>query len=202
MGASAFDLILDYEDVIDSGAIVEIGSSRGDGSTHFFAGYVSHNTKFNFYSIDINPELTRHLTKFERVKHSNIKILTGKGEDKIDDIKEPISYAYLDNFDLIRPGTESESYILEQIGKYKKDFNINMNNENCYKAHLTQAQKVNSKCSKKCIIQIDDTHFAKDEWVGKGRTAVPWLLNNGWTLLPRHTDPWTNNDYVALGNWL
>jgi hypothetical protein len=202
LGASAFDLILDYEDVIDSGAIVEIGSSRGDGSTHFFAGYVSNNNKFNFYSVDINEELTRHLTKFERVKYSNIKILTGKGEEKLDEIDGPISYAYLDNFDLIRPGTEKDSYIVEQIQKYKKDFDIEMNNENCYHAHLLQAQKINLKCSNKCIIQIDDTHLSNNEWVGKGKTAVPWLLNNGWKVLPQHKDRWTNTDYVALGNWL
>ena len=202
MGASAFDLIIDYEDTIESGIILEIGASRGDGSTYFFAGYVSHNPKFKFYSIDINPDLTRHLTKFERVKHSNIKILTGKGEEKIDEINELISYAYLDNFDLIRPGTEEDSYILEQITKYKTDFDVDMNNENCYQAHLTQAQKVNSKCSKSCIIQIDDTHFSNNEWIGKGKTAVPWLLNNGWKVLPYHTDPWTTTDYVALGNWV
>jgi hypothetical protein len=200
VGASAFDLIIDYEDIIDSGVILEIGSTRGDGSTQFFAGYVSHNIKFKFYTVDINTEITRHLLKFERVKYSNIKVFTGKGEDIIDQINEPISYAYLDNFDLIREESRSDPYVLELVTAYKKNFGIEMNNDNCHAAHLLQAQKVSKKAAKRCIIQLDDTHY-NNGWVGKGATAVPWLLSVGWRILPQHNDIWTSTDYIALANW-
>ena len=56
------------------------------------------------------------------------------------------------------------------------------------------------KCAEKCIIQFDDTHFDQ-KWVGKGATAVPWLLAQGWYVLPQHFDPWTSDDYVALSNF-
>lgn len=198
MGACAFDIIVDYIDHISDGCVVEIGSTRGEGSTYFFMGFLHKSTRHNFVTIDINHETTRHLEKYKRM--GNIQVLTGNGVVMLDQIAQPIAYAYLDNFDLIRPGTENHPAIREQVNKYKKDFNLDMHNTNCYQTHLEQTQKIVTRCAEKCIIQFDDTHF-KEGWVGKGSTAVPWLLDRGWTVLPQHTDPWTSNDYVALSNF-
>jgi len=198
MGACAFDIIVDYVDVISSGSVIEIGATRGEGSTYFFMGFLHNSKKHNFITIDINPETTRHLEKYKRM--GNIDVLTGDGCAMLDKISQPIAFAYLDNFDLIRPGTENSIPIIEQIEKYKKDFNLEMHNDNCYKAHLEQTKKIVEKCAEKCIIQFDDTHFDQ-KWIGKGATAVPWLLGQGWHVLPQHFDPWTSDDYVALSNF-
>ena len=48
MGACAFDIIVDYVDVISSGSVIEIGATRGEGSTYFFMGFLHNSKKHNF----------------------------------------------------------------------------------------------------------------------------------------------------------
>ena len=57
----------------------------------------------------------------------------------------------------------------------------NHSNAKCVQVHLQQAQMIAKLAADKCIIQFDDTYGNIDEHLmGKGATAVPWLLENGW----------------------
>ena len=201
MGACTFDLIYDYDSELEPGAILEIGSTRGEGSTYFFAGYTANQSKYRFITVDRNPELTRHLCKLERL--GDIKVFTMTGEDFVDKVLPSadykLSYVYLDGFDIIREYQELDPFIVDQKEQYQQQFKVELSNENSWESHLYIAKGLIEYTTKNCIIHIDDTWY--DEtlgWQGKGATAVPFLLENSWQLLPEPEIPFFGTGYVAL----
>jgi len=77
---------------------------------------------------------------------------------------------------------------------------------------------VHERAHERCLILFDDTykieetetfadniakgrragHKYSNGWFGKGATAIPWLEQNGWRVLPRVE--WPRDDYVFLTN--
>lgn len=201
MGACAYDLILDYYDYLEPGAIVEVGSVRGEGSTPFFLGLTFNSDKFKFYTVDPNHWLINGLKRFE--KYPNFKAVNDFGEKYLNEDFEneniKISFAYLDGFDIIRENQEDEPFIKEQIRQYKEWWGVDMTNENSHQSHLLAAQGVVKNSSDKCLILIDDTWLnTKGEYEGKGKLCVPYLLDLGWKMLPHINLPYYSNQYAAF----
>lgn len=200
MGSQSHDLILDYIEELPAGAIIEVGGSNGDSSTDFFAGLIHNNQKFKFYTIDIDDYVCLILEKFKRIP--NFYLIKDLGENAIPKIKEPIVYAYLDNFDFIPDSHKHEPWAYKMIADYKTKFGIELSHENSMAAHLAQTKLVVQRAAKKCIIHFDDTYQLEDgQWHGKGGTSVPYLLEIGWSLIPYKFEPWEQREYVALRNW-
>ena len=49
--------------------------------------------------------------------------------------------------------------------------------------HLETTKYIYENIVKGGVIAFDDTYFEKDEWFGKGKTAIPFLLENGYELV-------------------
>lgn len=105
-----------------------------------------------------------------------------------------ICYAYLDNFDYNYNPDDPPWWVQQQIKQYAS-YGIEMTNENSEQAHLKQTQLIVSHAADRCIIHIDDTFQKGDQWVGKGATAVPWLIDNNWKII------YTFLNTVALSNF-
>ncbi len=221
MGASAYDIIMDYNHILDGCAVVEVGSNElgpyGEGSSTFFAGFLLNKPNATFYTIDINSCTQRGLDRFARMMPGRYNVITGDAIQMLDQVQEPIAFAYLDNFDYIPPGYEDADWMVEMIKNYRNQWGVELTNENSAAAHLAQTKKVVDKAADRCVILFDDTwhiytggrSFAgavkpgtdNQGWYGKGATAVPWLIEQGWHVLPKYKDPRPRDDWTALCNW-
>lgn len=78
-------------------------------------------------------------------------------------------------------------YVQRQIARYQ-EFGLVMNNANSQQAHLDQAKLIAEVAADRCVIHFDDTRtWDAKTFDGKGGTAVPWLLAQGWRLLHHST---------------
>jgi len=211
MGAGAYDIILDYNHILDHRAVVELGSNSlgpsGDGSTGFFAGYVFNKPSTKFYTMDMEPGIISSLNRFQKLMPDRFHAWCGDPLELLDSVTEP--------FDYIPPGCEDADWMLDMIENYRAR-GTDLNNANSAAVHLAQAQKVVEKVADRCVIMFDDTwniHTGKtfeglvkpgtdtEGWYGKGATAVPWLLSQGWSVIEDHTEHRPRDDWTALKNW-
>jgi hypothetical protein len=181
-------LILDFlnsDKHIKNKTLIEIGSTREISSTQDSSKYFheSSNQKgFNFITVDMDPENTKNLKK----RFPGISAITQKGEEFLNQYSGIIDFLYIDAFDF-NHGLHSE----KRIDSYKKNLGTTINDSDCQKMHLDCARNCMDKISEKGIIVIDDC-FGQNFEKGKGVTAIPFLLNNGFSLLKR------NNQAIAL----
>ena len=82
-----------------------------------------------------------------------------------------------------------------RTNKRYRELGVDMNNTNSQQAHLLQAQMCNLNAQDRCVIQLDDTFKRGDTWTGKGGTAVPYLVDQGWKIV------YTHEQSVALINF-
>lgn len=183
MGDRAHHFIIKYLDQLE-GSIVEIGTTRFEGSTDFFAGLVLGYEKFQHHAVDFDPDAYKACKIYsDKIPNSHAYCMTGEQflQEVFPTLNEKICYAYLDNFDYnFNPITPD--WIVVQKDRYQ-ELGVEMNNENSEKAHLEQAQLIQPYVADKCVIQLDDTYKVNDKWIGKGTRAVPWLIENNWQLV-------------------
>ena len=58
-----------------------------------------------------------------------------------------------------------------------------ISNENCWKMHLECAKILAKKMKSGSYIFFDDVYVGAPYWNGKGKTAIPFLLDNGFELV-------------------
>lgn len=160
--------------------IVEVGSERGFGSTYYLAKYCI-NKGIKFITIDPSDDSINSAEKIlKKFKSNQLKAVKNKGEEYFKtNNSAKILLAYLDGFDVIFPGATVSQ---ERIGFYRDggiDF-IKDGNRISAEVHLETAKLIFENIVEGGIIAIDDTYFENQEWVGKGKTAVPFLLENGF----------------------
>jgi ABC-type transport system involved in cytochrome c biogenesis ATPase subunit len=191
MGAQAYRMLPKFCTGLQ-GAIVEVGSERGEGSTTFLRELASVMNS-PFYSVDIQAEPYR---------------MTGEAflTWMFPTYGQKICLAYLDNFDWTYDAIKNERWLHEQVAQYA-ELGIIMNNENSQAAHLQQAQLVAKYAADQCLILFDDTWpVLGAHWDGKGGSAALWLWNNGWKVIsqsvPIYPGEETTNGYVLMGRGL
>lgn len=158
---------------------LEFGSERGYYSgTSYMSDYFKDHTGTRFISIDPHPTLFTHqrMTGEEFIQN----VLPGLGKR--------VRFAYLDCFDWEYPHFDDPNLYPDRVEEYAKR-GVVLNNENSQATHLLLAQMLQPYTAKRCLIVLDDTWSVKDGYDGKGGTAVPWLLENGYKL-KKEGDKW------------
>lgn len=183
MVKSAFQTLGKYRHLI-KGAVLEVGSDRFEGSTAHFAS-ICKELGVPFYSVDCEPGAHE---RAKSVPGTNAFLATGEAflETEWPKINQStgsrFSFVFLDNFDFL-----IKSFKWEWEGQTRQTYQnlgLELNNENSQKAHLAQAQLVQPWLEQDAIIGFDDTWQKPDgTFDGKGGTAVPWLLEQGYFIL-------------------
>lgn len=163
-------------------SVVEVGSERGVGSTYYLAKYCVEKN-LNFYTIDpssdSNASAKAILKKFKSLKLEAIK---AKGEDFLNGFaKQKIVLAYLDGFDVVFPGTIHSKDRIDAYAEWGIDL-MKDGNRLSAEIHLETTKYIFENVVKGGIIAFDDTYFENGEWFGKGKTSIPFLLENGYEL--------------------
>ena len=201
MGAQAYRIIEDYVEFL-YGSVVEIGSDRGEGSTLFLSKFCKENN-LKFYSVDFEKEA------YETACSTPFTITCNcTGEEFLKEFNDDkkICFTYLDNFDYIYDvlyKSPQGRQLIEKQKKVYKDYNVDLNNENSQLAHLIQSQHIEKLSTETSFILFDDTWMNKDGFFeGKGGTAIPFLINKGYTILRQNesnAEKWESFILVSRG---
>jgi hypothetical protein len=224
MGASAHVLLDKYKDQVSNLNILEIGAEplfheSGDGSTKYFADFVQSNPSATLTSIDLNTDM--YEGNIEYIEEHNLQRINCYNTDYTNIVEGKYGFIYLDNFDYLPPGCETDDWCVRQQQTYIQEYGVECTNENSAKAHLEQAWYLQDYVADRCVILFDDTFlieqcgthepgfqrgrnngftYPESGWYGKGATAVPWLMDNGWTLFETYAIG-PRDDWTALCNW-
>lgn len=163
MGARAFHLI-ERVNFVQGEIALEIGADRGEGSTPFLRHYCE-TLDVPFISVDVDPDRGADYTM--------------KGEDFLEESSLNVGFAYLDNYDWIYAEIEGESWLDEQKNRYR-ELGMKLNNDSSRFVHFTQARLLHPKTRRGALVVFDDTWSDGRGYHGKGATAVPFLLSQGW----------------------
>lgn len=173
------------------GEFVEIGTNRNfrDGSTKTIAGWANRYNK-RLKSVDIDPKVCEFVKQFQI---SNLDLYNQTGESYLREFQasnQKITFLYLDNFDWDWHPENSEDFVIEQQVRYQ-ELGFVMTNVNSQRAHLDQMIAALPCMTEKCIVVLDDTWILKGwaHFSGKGGAVVPYLLNNGFTVLETEDHP-------------
>jgi hypothetical protein len=218
MGASAYDLIEQYR--LNGDTIVEIGSSRGEGSTDFFIFHIKGTDK-KFYTIDVRQDVVDF---FNAKQIQNFHAICCETIDFIGEIQGQIACVYMDGFDYIPPDDSiKHDWMQQMIADYKaknpNDPSKWLTNQNSARHHLDRTELLLPLMSSRSIFIFDDTFVPSqlehvgwfknaydpespeyDSWQGKGATAVPYLIGKGWRVFPKSLRE-GRDDYCVVGNF-
>lgn len=134
-------------------------SKLGDGWSTLNWDYYAKRTDSKVYVVDIDEN---HLVKSKEVVPPSQYVSYTK-DDSINYLKnfsEKIDLLFLDSYDYC--GDE------ENIRK-------------CHEHSLNEILAAWDKLNEKCFVLIDD--IFNNEWEGKGKLSVPYLLNNGFEVV-------------------
>jgi hypothetical protein len=198
MGSAKFRLIerclagmLDVSDL----SCVEIGTEhqdKGEDSTRFLDQYCTKRG-LEFFTVDFDPVVAAH------GKTLTPNAICARGEDFLASYpsKRPIVFAYLDNFDWVPTNMKTNPKFARQAERYLQVHGVERNNVNSQAAHLAQARALLPLLHTEAFVLFDDTYpTGEGGYDGKGGTAIPFLLSNGFHVIEQGSaaDP-----YVLLG---
>ena len=212
-------------DAVDpSGAWVEIGVDRGEGSTKFFAD-IAKTKGTKFYGVDADEN---QIARARAVLSSQGQMILGAngqfylaqaplpdhielvhafGENFLEQFAQDnpgkkFSLVYLDNFDWdYWVGGQEESFVPAQKQHYRDYMGTEMTNINSQKAHLLQAMRLMPLMTENSIIVCDDTWYHPNEgvFIGKCSAVIPYLLLQGYEIL--NSQGYRQNSGAILGRF-
>jgi len=209
-----------YLDKIDTGAWIEIGVDRGEGSTKFFAN-LAKTKATKFYGVDADESqivkaraslsstgiatlgLDGTVLMERGPLPDHIELVHAFGENFLTELKpQPISLVYLDNFDWdYWVGRQEEHFVPAQKQHYRDYMGTEMTNINSQKAHLAQAMLLMPMMADNSIIVCDDTWYHPEEgvFIGKCSAVIPYLILHGYKIL--HAAGYRQNSGAILGRF-
>lgn len=209
-----------YLDKIDTGAWIEIGVDRGEGSTKFFAD-LAKTKATKFYGVDadenqitnaravlasqgiVNLGLDGTVSLAQGPLPDHIELVHAFGEKFLSELTpQPVSLVYLDNFDWdYWVGRQEESFVPAQKQHYRDYMGTEMTNINSQTTHLAQAMLLMPMMAENSIIVCDDTWYHPEEgvFIGKCSAVIPYLLLNGYKVL--HAAGYRQNSGAILGRF-
>ena len=161
--------------------MIEVGSTReelhGQGSTAYLAEFFK-DRGMHFITIDMDPENTEAAHETLARRDPRFKAINGQGEVFLASYTGPVDFLYLDAFDI-----DHGQHSAVRQEKYRAHLGAEINDQACWKMHLDAAEAILGKTGPGCVIAFDDTwRDGKGGWLGKGRDAIPLLLENGFAV--------------------
>lgn len=176
-----------FNDIQTGEYVIEIGSDRDAGSTYQIAK-LADSFVLNFITVDIDKNATSRAGKIIGKINKNFRAVNDFGEKVLSEFTSPIRLVYLDAFDI--PGDWHSQEVIESY----RDRNLQMTLENCHRMHYDCAVSINAKMPVGGFVCFDDVNPVDDQgklifdrvapdykkWSGKGATAIPFLIENGF----------------------
>jgi hypothetical protein len=164
--------------------VLEIGGTREvrwpQASTSRLAATCRY-LKIRMLTVDIDPLSAFPTAKLKQLYGQAIASETRAGELFLADwTGELPPYIYIDAYDFDH-GEHSE----KRQDRYRSLQGAEISDKNCSKMHYDCAIQFADKCPEKGIVVFDDVFHVDGKWEGKGATAVPYMLENGFELLMR-----------------
>lgn len=166
----------------DRGAyVVEVGSTReklpGQGSTVVLAELCSR-LGLRFVTVDMDPQNTEQARR-DLLAFPEARAVNARGEEFLASFVEPIVAAYLDAFDI-----DHGHHSTKRIERYRQLLATEITNEACAQMHLECARALLTRVVEGGVVAVDDTWSEEGgAYGGKGATAVPYLLDEGWQII-------------------
>lgn len=163
--------------------IIEVGSERDVGSTYHFAKLADKH-KIGFTTIDPDQDSFDSAKKITNQHKSEvIKAVNMTGEDFLEKYNENnILLAYLDGFDVVFPDSNHSQKRIDIYKKWGVDL-LKDGNRISDEIHLKTTQFVFEKVIPNGFIVFDDTYLDENGWFGKGKSSIPFLLENGYKII-------------------
>jgi len=165
-------------------SLMEIGTTRermaGQGSTEKLAIFTAF-LGMSFVTIDMDPKNTKQAAVALRYLNPDAKAVTARGENFLNAEEGALDFVYLDAFDY-NHGKHSQ----HRQDRYRELLQTDINDEACWKMHEACAQAIKAKMRVGGIVVIDDTWTDADGiYLGKGKLAVPLLLDSGFEVIAK-----------------
>lgn len=175
--------------------IVEFGVSRDFGSTRILGSMAR---KYNAGLVLCDPSSTaiENIARDEEYKNLSVETFCMKGEDLNYDYSDAGLF-HLDGFDVITfHMTIAKHLRKKKFAAMVRNYAaqgidiINYGNALSSMSHLKICRNIVDKTSmEEKLVLLDDTWCENGIWRGKGSTAVPFLIANGFFLCTRPTTP-------------
>lgn len=164
--------------------LIEIGSERGTGSTYRLSKLCT-SKGLKLITVDADPDINKHAGEIARKINPTFENYHELGEVYLEKYPENnIAICYLDAFDIVTDWPHKES----SIETYKKR-NVDITNQAAYKMHYDASVAVHPKVIEGGFICFDDVWLDSNNiWQGKGKTAIPYLLNLGYEIIAYKTN--------------
>jgi len=170
---------------VDPGSVfVEIGSDRGEGSTHELDRLAGEHS-VRLITVDILPNAKQHLQS----ALPNTDFVVASGSEWAQQYQgAPIACVYLDNFDYIWDNNKTghiptQQQMAEYAGRGKT-----MTNQNSQIEHMAQMLGLYPHLAPGAVVMVDDTYQVNDCWIGKCGPVVVFLQAQGWSIVERTLD--------------
>lgn len=162
--------------------LVEIGTTReavpGQGSTRQLAE-LCDTLGLDFVTVDMDPENGRRAKQMFRRNGQSFDVVSGKGEEYLAQTEDPLDYVFLDAYDFDH-GMHSEW----RQSRYTQVLGDRISDEACHRMHLECAKVLVEKLAPDGLICFDDTWRDEEgHWTAKGKTAMPYLLEQGFEVI-------------------
>lgn len=156
--------------------MVEVGSERGHGSTLALAQLCKANG-FKFITVDVDPAISGDASKIVKGVSPAFEAVCEYGEKFLENTDRTFQIVYLDAFDFWHanhPEDRKAAYASR---------GTEITDDNAAAMHLACAKALKKSLAIGGYVCFDDILTGAPEWKGKGRDAIPWLMENGFELL-------------------
>jgi hypothetical protein len=142
--------------MIETGCIRAEEDWGGAGFSTYLFGAAIECRGGQLHSVELSPENAAFARQWTRCFGSAVSVHEQHSHEFLRNWNDPIDVFLSDSADVGTPGYQ----------------------ENC----LIECQLAAPHVRSDGLIAIDDCVWKEGQWTGKGAIAVPWLLDNGWTI--------------------
>ncbi|MEZ5917541.1 MAG: glycosyltransferase [Parvularculaceae bacterium] len=162
--------------------LIEIGATRehhlNQKSTEKLAIFTAL-TGMKLVTVDMDPVNIEGVSNVLPFLNPEAIAIAQKGEDFLAAHEGELDYVYLDAFDF-----DHAHHSDARRKRYQEVLGTDINDQECWKMHYACAVSIVEKMRTGGIVVFDDT-WAEDAggYGGKGKTAMPFLLENGFDII-------------------